>query len=128
MSSPARTGKVEEVLALAEPHLPAIGRPMRNALMRQHATIGDGAVKDRARRRRRKMPELGMDAVRRNDDVAFGDDAVGERHPRDVAGLLEADAAMSGVHHARRQALASISTRSARCMPNVAFQPAESVT
>ena len=69
-----------------------------------------------------------MDAVRGHDDVAFGVGAVGERHARDVTSLLEADAAVSGVHHAGGNAPASISTRSARCMPNVAFQPAESVT
>ena len=66
------------MFCLAEPHLPAIGRPVRNALMRQHAAIGDGAVEDRPRRRRRMVPELRMDAVRCDDDVGFGDGAVGE--------------------------------------------------
>ena len=46
--------------------------------MRQHTTIGDGAVEDRPRRRRRMVTEFLMDAIRCNDDVAFGDDAVGE--------------------------------------------------
>ena len=64
--------KAEEMFSLAEPHLPAIGRPVRNALMRQHAAIGDRAVEDRPRRRRGIGPKLGVDAVRRDDDVAFG--------------------------------------------------------
>ena len=46
--------------------------------MRQHAAIGDGAVEDRPRRRRGIGPELGVDAVGGDDDVAFGDRAVGE--------------------------------------------------
>ena len=33
--------KGEKVLALAEPHLPALGRPMRDALMRHQAAVGD---------------------------------------------------------------------------------------
>ena len=44
-----------------------------------------------------------MDAVGCNDDVAFDDHAVGERHTRDVTSLLEAYAAMSRAHHAWRQ-------------------------
>ena len=68
--------------------------------MRQHAAIGDGAVKDRPGRRRRIGPEFGVDAIGRDDDVAFGDRAVGERYARDLTRLLKADAAMSRAHHA----------------------------
>ena len=87
------------MFSLAEPHLPAIGRPVRNALMRQHAAIGDGAVEDRPRRRRRVGPELRVNAIRCNDDVAFGHCAVGEGHARDLARLLKACATMSRAHH-----------------------------
>ena len=92
--------------------------------MRQHPAIGDRPGNTGREGGATILPQLGVDAVRRDDDVAFGDRAVGERYTGDVAGLLKADAAMAGVHHAGRQrASASISTRSARCMPNVAFQP-----
>ena len=69
-----------------------------------------------------------MDAVRRDDDIGFGAASVGERHPGLVAVLREAAAPVPGVDGAGRQGIASIATRSARCIPNVAFQPEESVT
>ena len=71
----------------------------------------------------------GVDAVGGDHDVGFDAGAAGERNPGDVLLLFKPDAATPSVHNPRRQkALASIATRSARCIPNVAFQPEESVT
>ena len=76
--------KGEEMLSRAEPHLPALDRPMRNAFMRHEAPVGDGAVEHRPRRRKRIRPQLGMDAVGRDHDVGLRRSAVGEgrRAPR----------------------------------------------
>ena len=49
------------------------------------------------------MPKLGMDAVGRDDEVGFGNDAILERCPGDVAVLLKAGAPVPGVHHVSRQ-------------------------
>ena len=49
------------------------------------------------------MPKLGVDAVRGNDEIAFGHGSVRERHPGHVADLLKAGASMSGMHHLARQ-------------------------
>ena len=67
--------------------------------MRDHATIGDGAGKNRTRRRRYLVPKLRVNAVRGDDEIAFRDGSVRERYPCDVSDLLAADAAMASVHH-----------------------------
>ncbi len=97
--------KSEEVLALAEPHQPAVGRPVRHALMRDDAAIGDRAMEDRVRGRKHEGPQLGMDAVGANDDIGLRGAAIGERHAGLVAVLFEAGAAVAGMHDARRQGL-----------------------
>ena len=70
----------------------------------------------------------GVDAVGGDDNVGFGGGAGGERNPRGVPLLFKSDAAMPSVHSPAGSASAKIATRSARCIPNVAFQPEESVT
>ena len=64
--------KGEEVFSLAEPHLPAVGRPMRNPLVRHQAPIGDGSREHRLRWWAHVRPKLGVDAVRRDDEIGFG--------------------------------------------------------
>ena len=71
--------------------------------MAQHATIRDGSVEDRTRRPRHVLPKLRVNAVGSYDDVAFGDGAIGERHTRAIASLLDAYAAMFGSYYALRQ-------------------------
>ena len=51
------------------------------------------------------LPKHGVNAVRTDHDIAFGNGAVGERHPRDFAMPLKAGAAVIRVHHAGRQGL-----------------------
>ena len=100
MSCPARTGKGEKVLALPEPHQPGVGRPMRDALVRQHAAIGDRAVEHRARGRKHIRPQLGVNAVRGDDDV----DPRRWRHWRTTRAPRRrpAQSRRSGVRYARR--------------------------
>ena len=71
--------------------------------MRQHAAVSDRAMEDRARWRSDVLSQLGVHAVRRNDDVTFGDRAIGERHAGHVAVLRKAATAVSSVHHPGRQ-------------------------
>ena len=86
-------------------------------------------MEDRLRRREDVGAQLGVDAVGGDHDVGLGGGAVGEADAGYVAVLLEADGAVAGVDDARRAGWRrGSSTKSARCMPKVAFQPEASVT
>src|SRR5882672_12260899 len=89
--------------SLAEPHLPAVGRPMLNARVRHQAATGDRAMEYRRGGRKDVGPKLGMDAVGGDDDISLGGGAIGERHPGCVTVLLKTAAAMSGTHRSGRQ-------------------------
>ena len=119
----------QEVLGRAGPHLPAVHRPVRQALARNQAAIGNGAVKDGLRRRKDVGPQLGVDAVGGNHDIGLGGGAVGEfrRGPRRRPARSRWRGGRNGRRPAGRLA-ARKSTKSARCMPKVAFQPEASVT
>ena len=100
---PARTGKVRKCLPLPSHISQRVGRPVRHAIVRDHAPIGDGCrEKTGVEGGVTYVAQLRVDAVGGNDDIAFRDGAVGERHPGDVAVLLEADAAVAGMHDVRR--------------------------
>jgi hypothetical protein len=49
------------------------------------------------------LPELGVNSVRTNHNVTFGDSSVCERHARYVTKPLKAGAPVPGVHHVGRQ-------------------------
>ena len=68
----------QEVLALAEPHLPALGWPFRNELSLHDATVGDRTGENGTRRRKHILPQLGVNSVGADDGIAFDDHPVGE--------------------------------------------------
>ena len=47
--------------------------------------------------------KLGVDTIGSDDNVAFHDQTIGERHPGHIAGLLKTAASVSGMHHFGRQ-------------------------
>ena len=125
---PGTHGEGQEVPALAEPHQPGIGWPVRNAIVRDDATVGDGPREDRMRRRRylvakrRVEPSAAM-TTSPSATAPLANDTLATSSP--------CSQAAQGGRCARRPSAAQwqgFSTRSARCIPNAAFQPAESVT
>ena len=73
--------------------------------MRHQAAIGDRAVKHRPGGRTHVWPQLGVDAVGRDDDVGLGGRAVGERRRGPCRRSCSKPVhAMAGVHRRRRAA------------------------
>ncbi len=93
----------EEVLALAEPHQPALGRPFRHELARNNAAVGHGPGENRTRLRMNIRPQRGVDPVRADHEIAFGGRPVFEGHTGAFAMPLESGAPVSRMHDSRRQ-------------------------
>src|SRR5689334_8098559 len=55
--------KREEMPSLAEPHLPAVGGPIRHAVMRHETAIGNGGREHRFGRRKHMSTKLGVNTV-----------------------------------------------------------------
>ena len=87
----------QEVPGRTGPHLPAVHRPVRQALARDQTSIGNGAVKDGLRGRKDVGAQFGVDSVGGNHDVGLGGGAVGEFDAGHVAVLLEADGTVAGM-------------------------------
>src|SRR3954447_15778032 len=95
LSGAYRKGK--EMPSFAEPHLPAVGRPIRHALMRHETAIGDRTRKHRFGGSKYMRSKLGVDTVGSNHDIRLGRCAVGKRYPSLAGVLLEAGATMAGM-------------------------------
>ena len=72
----------QKVLRRAGPHLPAVHRPIRQALARRPALDTRSCRERSASRAARRAPQRGVDAVGRHHNIGLGSGAVGERDAR----------------------------------------------
>ena len=93
------------MLTAAEPHFPAFRRPLRHELGRHHAAVGNCPGEHWIGRRKYVAPQLGVNAVGTDDDIALSNGTVCQFHAGGDAVPLEADAAMTGADDALRQGL-----------------------
>src|SRR3954471_12414257 len=79
LSRPYRKG--EKMPACAEPHLPAVDGPIRNALMRHQPSVRDRFRKHRFGRGKDIGPKLGMDTIGTDDQIGFLRSPLWKRKP-----------------------------------------------